>query len=214
MTTGSVSDAGYVAVVLAGGMGRRLGGERKPTLAVAGRPMLARVLDAVKDARSRVVVGPPDLRLPAGVRSTREEPPGGGPVAGVAAGLAALADEATVDPAQIALLAADLPFLDQESIAALRAALASSTADGAVYVDATGHRQWLCGVWRGAALRDRLADLGPRYAGVAMRRLLGPLTVVEVVATRAERPPWFDCDTAEDLLRAEGWADEHAGNVD
>ncbi|HEX6498545.1 MAG TPA: NTP transferase domain-containing protein [Micromonosporaceae bacterium] len=201
-------------MVLAGGAGRRLGGDAKPTLTVAGRPMLARVLDAVADAQVRIVVGPPSLPLPQGVRRTREEPPGGGPVAGVAAGFAALAEGAATGLGYVALLAADLPFLDRQSVAALRGALAGSSADGAVYVDATGHRQWLCGVWRTAALTDRLARIGPRYDGLSMRRLLGPLNAIELVSARTERAPWYDCDTAEDLVRAEGWADEHAGRVE
>src|SRR5690349_16484199 len=86
---------GYAAIVLAGGGGRRLGGAAKPTLEVAGVPMLARVLDAVADASTRVVVGPDGLAglLPDGVLLTREEPAGGGPVAALWAGLVALAGD-------------------------------------------------------------------------------------------------------------------------
>ncbi|MGH3739543.1 MAG: molybdenum cofactor guanylyltransferase, partial [Micromonosporaceae bacterium] len=81
--------SGYAAIVLAGGAARRLGGADKPGLAVAGRSLLSRVLDAVADAYPRIVVGPP-RQLPGDVILTREQPPGGGPVAALAAGLAAL----------------------------------------------------------------------------------------------------------------------------
>src|SRR3954469_15553631 len=76
---------GFAAVVLAGGAARRMGGADKPALPVAGQSMLIRVLAAVHDADPRVVVGlvPPDL--PVQVHSTREDPPGGGPVAAAAA---------------------------------------------------------------------------------------------------------------------------------
>jgi molybdopterin-guanine dinucleotide biosynthesis protein A len=84
--------SGYAAVILAGGAARRLGGVSKPMLPVGGRSMLARVLAAVPDARPRVVVGPPELALPPGVLRAQEQPPGGGPVAATAAGLARLDD--------------------------------------------------------------------------------------------------------------------------
>jgi molybdopterin-guanine dinucleotide biosynthesis protein A len=94
-----VADAGglrFDAVVLAGGRARRLGGVSKPDVVVGGRRLLAHVLDAVgasgpSGAASRtVVVGPPGLDVPAGVVRTLEDPPDGGPVAGLSAGLAAL----------------------------------------------------------------------------------------------------------------------------
>jgi molybdenum cofactor guanylyltransferase len=80
-----------IAVLLAGGQGSRLGGRHKPGIALAGRTLLDRALDAVADADRIVVVGPatptagpPDPR----VRWTLEHPRGGGPVAALAAGLA------------------------------------------------------------------------------------------------------------------------------
>src|SRR5438093_914016 len=97
----------YAAVVLAGGAGRRMGGADKAALAVAGRPMLHRVLAAVADASPQVVVGPPRAGLPAGVVRAQEDPPGGGPVAAVAAGLGALAAHGAE---VVAVLAADLPY--------------------------------------------------------------------------------------------------------
>lgn len=219
---------GYAAVVLAGGAGRRLGGPDKPALPVAGRPMLHRVLDAVAGARVTVVVGPPELSLPASVIRTREDPPGAGPVAATAAGLAALPgpdrpddapgpdrpDDAT-DPAQprievVAVLAADLPLLTPRAIDALRRRLhAEPAVAGAAYLDESSSRQWLCGVWRVAALRDRLAKLGdPRDR--ALRSMLGELPVAWVAGSAGPAgapatgvPPWFDCDTEADLRRAE-----------
>ena len=80
---------GFAAVVLAGGAASRMGGADKPALPVGGRPMRDRVLAAVAAAAPRVLVGPSVL-APPDVRVTREEPPGGGPVAAVSAGLALL----------------------------------------------------------------------------------------------------------------------------
>jgi molybdopterin-guanine dinucleotide biosynthesis protein A len=194
------------AVVLAGGAGRRLGGVSKPTLTVAGRPMLHRVLAAVEDASPRVVVGPPELPLPPGVLLTREEPAGAGPVAAAAAGLARV-------PAQtshVALLAADLPLLTAEAIHRLRRAADVPALDGAVYVDNDGRPQWLCGVWRVSALRRRLAALGD-LAGVPLHTLLGDLRAGYLAATGYGPPPWWDCDTGADIRRAEEWVDGDVG---
>jgi molybdenum cofactor guanylyltransferase len=195
-----VGGSGFAAVVLAGGAGRRLGGARKPLLPVGGRPMLARVLDAVAAAAPRVVVGPPDLVppagvLPAGVLRTWEEPPGGGPVAAIAAGLVLV--PARVE--HVAVLAADLPFLTAADLAWLSPA---DDTDGAVFVDENGREQWLCGMWWTDALRSRLAAVG-EVAGRSLREVLAPLRVA-LVTTTARPAPWYDCDTEEQLREAEG----------
>lgn len=194
----------YAAVVLSGGAARRMGGVDKPARPVGGRPMLHRVLAAVADAGERIVVGPAGP-VPEGVRVTREEPPGGGPVAGTAAGLALL-DPGT---ATVALLAADLPLLSPAAVAELRAALDGSAAGVACYVDDAGRRQQLCAVWRVSALRaalDRLtAERGGTVDGAPVRALLAGTPVREVSWSGSGPPPWFDCDTDEDVRRAEEW---------
>jgi molybdenum cofactor guanylyltransferase len=214
----------YLAVILAGGAGRRLGGRAKPTLPVAGRPMVTGVLAAVPAALMRVVVGPPELEaaLPAGVRLTQERPPGGGPVAALSAGLAEVSAAglagadgvrgAGAEDAAVVLLAADLPLLTTFAVERLVAALGDDSVDGAVYVDETGRPQWLCGVWRAAPLRRRLTEVahsGP-VVGRALREVFGPMRVAHVVAGAGEPPPWYDCDTPEQVRAAE----ELSGRVD
>ena len=184
---------GLSALVLAGGSGRRLGGADKPALLVGGVPLLDRVLAAVADADPVVVVGPerPTARP---VRWAREQPPGGGPVAGLAAGLEVLRG------GQVALLAADLPFLDRAAVQLL--ADAAQGRDGALLVDDTGREQWLCGVWSTEAVRAALAPVEP--AGARLRAVLGELDRVQVPAPARPGPAvWFDCDTQADLATAE-----------
>ncbi|HLL64797.1 MAG TPA: NTP transferase domain-containing protein [Micromonosporaceae bacterium] len=203
--------AGFAAVILAGGRAQRLGGADKPGLAVGGAPMLHRVLSAVGDADPRVVVGPPRDGLPPGVVRTVERPPGGGPVAAIAAGLAAVA---APDPAGlVAVLAADLPFLTPDAVGLLRLQLTAREADGpgaydgAVFVDEAGRRQLLCAVWRRSSLERALSALGDP-AGRSMRHLIAALRVAETlwrVSDRAPLPPWFDCDTEADLRLAQEW---------
>ncbi|MFD1085775.1 molybdenum cofactor guanylyltransferase [Micromonospora andamanensis] len=191
----------YAAVVLSGGAGRRMGGRDKPVLPVGGVPMRERVLAAVADASPRILVGPgPAI---AGVRLTREVPPGGGPVAAVAAGLALLDTEV---PA-VALLAADLPLLTRSAIGELLDHL--HRLDGVCYVDRSGRRQTLCGVWRPAALRAALDRLSVRrggdVSGAPLRELVAGLAVRDVTWRGDGPEPWFDCDTERDLRRAEEW---------
>ncbi|MEH0821255.1 MULTISPECIES: molybdenum cofactor guanylyltransferase [unclassified Micromonospora] len=227
---------GYAAILLAGGAARRMGGVDKPARAVGGRPMLHRVLDAVADADQRIVVGSSGA-LPRGVRTAQEDPPGAGPVAATAAGLAWLDPGTTT----VAVLAADLPLLTTAAVAELRRALAArhsrddpppaldaaaagpqdapavarrGTLDGrpaalACYVDGDGRRQHLCAVWRVPALRaalDRLAATrGGSLDGAPVRGLLAGLAVREVSWSGSGPPPWFDCDTDEDVRLAEEW---------
>jgi molybdopterin-guanine dinucleotide biosynthesis protein A len=177
------------ALVLAGGGARRMGGADKPALLVGGLTLLDRVLLATEAARGTVVVGPerPTARP---VRWTREEPPGGGPVAGLAAGLA------LVEADLVVLLAADLPFLTAAAVEVLLSAVGSG--DGALMTDGT-HPQWLCGAWRTAALRDGLQGLEP--AGARLRAVLGGLDT-RLVPWTGTPAPWEDCDTQDDLERA------------
>ena len=181
----------YTAVVLAGGKAARLGGQAKPQLEVGGRTMLATVLAAVEDADRRVVVGPPQP-VPDDVVRVREQPPGGGPVAALRAGLAEVPTDVVV------LLASDLPFLTAATIRELREAFAG---DGVLVVDDTGRDQLLLGAWRTASLRTAVtAAAGP----VPLRRVLAPLRPIRLrpAAVPGTPPPWLDCDTPVDLARA------------
>ncbi|MEV8514317.1 NTP transferase domain-containing protein [Dactylosporangium sp. NPDC051484] len=202
--------ARLAAVILAGGRARRLGGRDKPMVAVGGVPMLHRVLAAVTEvgAAPRVVVGPGREGLPGDVRVVREEPAGGGPVAAAAAGLAELGalvrpvpprgDRAVV-PRLVALLAADLPLLTGKSIEMLARAVDEGGVEGAVFLDGEGRRQLLCGVWRTSALAETIARHGV-VEGASLRALVAGLDVREVRWERPQ-PPYFDCDTEEDLRR-------------
>jgi molybdopterin-guanine dinucleotide biosynthesis protein A len=194
--------ARFAAVVLAGGAGRRMGRSDKPSIVVGGRSLRDRVLDAVAGAETTVVVGG-SADVPAGVRYTREEPPGGGPVAAVAAGLTAVGPAAS----RVLVVAGDLPLLTADAVTVLADAL--STADGALFVDRDGRRQLLCGMWRAEALRQRLGDMadqpGGGVRGASMRALVEPLRVVEVSWAGDGPPPWYDCDTDEDLRKVREW---------
>ncbi|MGH8866482.1 MAG: molybdenum cofactor guanylyltransferase [Actinomycetes bacterium] len=199
-TTGGAT--AFDAVVLAGGRARRLGGVDKPGLDVSGRSMAARVVGAAADASRVVLVGPGREDVSVDV-ATREDPPGSGPVSALAAGV-----EHVTAPV-VVTLAADLPFVTGEDVRALVEALLSDPVAGvAVAVDDEGADQWLLACWRTDVLRPLLAGLAP-LDGMSLRRVYRDQQVCRVrLPSRPGAPPWFDCDTPDDVdaARARGQA--------
>ncbi|MCK9897362.1 molybdenum cofactor guanylyltransferase [Frankia sp. AgB32] len=187
----------WSAVICAGGAARRLGGRDKPAVVVGGATLLDRVLAAAAGARQRVVVGPVrDLAATPGapVRWRREDPPGGGPVAAIAAGFA------VVDTPLVAVLAADLPFLTDRELDLLRGGVERPGLDVAVLVDPAGRRQYLAAMWRADRLR---AALPADPTGRSVRSLLAGRAVREVPAGELA---CLDCDEPGDVERALRWA--------
>jgi molybdopterin-guanine dinucleotide biosynthesis protein A len=196
MTTGSAhGETGplrLAAVVLAGGTAARMDGVDKAAIELQGVTLLERVLGAALPAAEVVVVGDqvPTTRP---VTWTREDPPGGGPAAGLLAAL----DAFLVAPDLVAVLAVDMPRLAPTTVARLTWAVEGDTAaDGAVLVDADGRRQTLAAVYRlSSLLAARPADPA-RHHGLPMRRLLEGLRLLEVPAVGDEAR---DVDTWTDL---------------
>ncbi|MFD5397157.1 DUF6457 domain-containing protein [Streptomyces sp. NPDC127097] len=204
-------------VVLAGGAARRLGGADKPALSVGGRPLLDRVLAACPDAATTVVVGParPTTRT---VVHALEDPPGGGPLAALEAGL-----RHTTAPT-VLVLSADLPFLTAGTARGLLAAATHTPGaagpggspaprDGAMLRDASGRDQPLVAAYRAEPLRRALARIRAAHgslAGLPLRALLAELVLERVPDPTATAS--FDCDTWEDISAARARIREH-GNV-
>lgn len=178
----------FDAVILAGGRARRFAGADKPSSLVGGRRLIDIALSAVAGAGRTVVVGP-DRDLPADIITTREDPPFAGPVAALAAGFTALGT--IPDDRDVAVIAADLPFVVADHIDGLAARRRAGDAPVALAVDEDGQTQYLLGVWRAGALRLALATAGP-----SMRSMI-PVGVLEVPMSGST-----DVDTPEDLAAA------------
>lgn len=180
----------FDAVILAGGRGSRLGGLRKPELALDGRRLVDRAVAAASGAQRLVVVG--DAEVPDGVPRTREDPPYGGPVAAVGAGIGFLD---THSPWTL-VLASDLPEVEA-AVHALLSVEPGDDEDGICLTGPDGRLQWLLGYYRTDALLDRLADRGDPPL-TAMHRLLAPLRL-RGVATGPNLTA--DIDTPDDAGR-------------
>jgi molybdopterin-guanine dinucleotide biosynthesis protein A len=180
----------WAAVILTGGTATRLDGADKASLQIAGRSLLDIALAAVAGAAELVVVGP-EAPVTASVRFVREEPPGGGPLAGVAAGVAGLSDDHDL----VVVLAVDMPGVTAGTVERLLAAARDEDVDAAWLCDGDGRRQ-LAG-----AVRPDLVP-GPEQAhGAAMRVLMTAGRSRDVPATGREAD---DVDTWDDLVRLRG----------
>ncbi|WP_327354784.1 DUF6457 domain-containing protein [Streptomyces sp. NBC_01304] len=204
----------YDAVVLAGGSAKRLGGADKPGVRVGGRALLDRVLAACATATTTVVVAEPRPTARP-VRFTHEDPPGGGPLAALDAGLRATTAGIVV------VLSADLPFLGEQTVRTLLAALDDAAldteqAEGALLTDAGGRDQPLVAAYRSAALRRELALISTAHGGLTGLPLR--LLTAELALTRVTEPDHslaaFDCDTWEDIAQARSRIREHEHVLD
>lgn len=204
------------AILLAGGRADRVDGAAKPLFDLGGRSLLQRAVDAAAGAGCApiAIAGPASPLEPgADVEWVREDPPFGGPVAGIAAALAAWSDP----PERVLVLAADLER-PADAVALLRAAVcarnlpfpgasgrtfrAQTAHDGGqgwCLEDAEGRPQWLTGVYRTAALAERVAALPSRGRDAPVRALLSGLSIERIPTAHGEAA---DIDTWEDLDRA------------
>lgn len=185
MSTDDSSAADVTVVVLAGGASRRFGTD-KLAAALAGATVLDTVLTALPPHWPVIVVGPPRA-CAREVTWTREDPPGGGPLAGVAAGLA------LVDTDLVAVVAGDMPYA-APAVVALVGALrrAPGEVDAVVAADDDGQANPLLAAYRAGAARAMLPS--PAHDRPA-KLLLGLAHRELAVSGRAGR----DVDTRADL---------------
>lgn len=187
------------AIVVGGGGGQRLGGVSKPDLVLGGVRLIDRVCAALTGACGAgcVAVVPPAVRVPDGVTRTLEDPPGGGPLAGIDAGVSALGLGAR---GLVVVVSVDAPGAS-EFVPLLLAEPLGEAADGRIVRggDPEPFDQYLMGVYRAASLRRAIDEAVAAHGsvrGVGVRRALRSLAL-ERVDMRAAA--CRDVDTAEDV---------------
>ncbi|MCE2517514.1 MAG: molybdenum cofactor guanylyltransferase MobA [Alphaproteobacteria bacterium] len=150
-----------VAVVLAGGQGRRMGHVDKPLLKLAGRPLLRHVLDRMAPQVQAMAInanGSPDRFAEFNLPVVEDSAPGFlGPLAGILAGLdwAARAHPAA---SHVMSIPGDAPFIPRDLVARLAA---EATEGGFARAHSFGRRHPVVGLWPVAVradLRDQLVN--------------------------------------------------------
>lgn len=189
-----------LGVILAGGLGRRMGGADKALVPLGGRPLIAHVIDRLSPQVAELAInanGPAERFAAFGLPVLPDPlPDHPGPLAGVLAGLdwaaAAGADWIVTAPA-------DTPFLPGDLVPRLMLA-----AEGRrMAVAATDRVHPVCGLWpvaRRAALREAIAAGTRRLTDWTEAEGAGiapfPATVPDA---------FFNVNTAGDMAQAEGW---------
>ncbi len=184
-------------VVLAGGLSRRMGTD-KALLDLAGRPLVARVVDGLRAVFSRLlcVTNDPDRLAFLGVPTAGDLVPGAGPLGGIHAALRAARTDA------VFVAACDMPFLNPELVRYLVAALAGHDAAVPRWGD---HLEPLHACYSRACLPAIEARLAAGrfkvdgWFGQVRLRVVGP---EEVRRLDPEGLSFFNANTPEEYLRA------------
>ena len=186
-----------VVAILAGGAGRRIGGD-KPQRRLGGARLLDRAVTAARTAASPVilVVRNPDQAKGFVGTIVLDAPGIEGPLAGL---LAALTWAADVGATRVLTLPCDMPFLPSDLCTRLDRAL---TPDLGVAVAASGGRLHpVCGLWRTSAAGTLVqrAQQG-RLSLHGLSEAVGRAVVDWPVAAG---DPFININTAADLAEAE-----------
>ncbi|WP_181274932.1 molybdenum cofactor guanylyltransferase [Brevibacterium oceani] len=201
------------AIILTGGRSRRFDGVHKPGVAVGGRSTISRILASIRGLDDGADIGADGSNVRgagAGVGvgvwvagpldglseterddvcEVREDPAFAGPLAGIAAAVAAIqqaasamppADATLIPPADgvappagvTLILAGDMPMITTGHLGEL---IRTCRANGgpATGTDDRGKTQFLCAAWPTELLRARLADIGDPTDGAVKRLFAG-----------------------------------------
>jgi molybdenum cofactor guanylyltransferase len=208
----SAETAPIPAVLLAGGLARRMGGGDKPMRQIGGRTILERVIARLQPQCDGLILnanGDParfaNFRLPV-IADTIENFPG--PLAGILAGL----DWAAANRPDVGWMlsaAADCPFLPRDLVARLHRARMETGAQLAVAASG-GQSHPVIGLWS-VGLRDQL-----RHALVIedirkIDRWTARYPLATVTWPTEPLDPFFNANTIDDIAEAERLAILDAG---
>ena len=179
------------AIILAGGRSSRMGAD-KASLRFGDETMLQRITRTIKQvADDVVVVARREQDVPAGVCVVHDPVEDLGPLAGIAAGLAASTTDLNI------VIACDMPLIKP---AVLQRLVAMIGDDDACVAMVDGHASALCGVYRSRVAQDAqaLLDAGERR----VMRLLDRIKTkrVDAALLRDIDPDlltFVSCDTPE-----------------
>jgi len=188
--------------ILAGGRGRRMEGIDKPLAELAGRPLIAHVIDRLAAQTDGVIVNANSApeRFDAFGLDVVADRIGGfrGPLAGVHA----LMQAAHVRGAShVLVVPADTPLLPRNLLSRLKEAAADETV---ARIASSNRRQHpVVALWP-AALATHLGDYLAATADLSMAAYLRQIRIAEADFTDPDAPdPFFNINDPADLARAE-----------
>src|SRR5262249_10232994 len=194
---------GIPAVLLAGGLARRMGGGDRPMRAILGRTILERVIARLKPQCDGLILnanGDParfaTFGLPVIADGVADFP---GPLAGILAGL----DWAAANRPEVSHIlsaAADCPFLPRDLVVRLERARREQDAELAV---ATSGEQThpVIGLWS-VALRDKLRHALVEEDVRKIDRWTARYPLATVTWPTTPLDPFFNANTVEDITEA------------
>lgn len=182
----------WSVIILSGGTSRRFGSDKAQAL-LGDHSLLNEILISIPVSTPVLLVGPEPTGITRQVSLTQEDPPYGGPVAGIDAGIA------QIDTELVAIIATDMPF----AVAVVESLILEITSEDDVLLplDANGYPQFLSGIYRTTALKSALLGI-TQVQGAAMRDLVTGMRVRHWHSTPAQAAALVDIDTREDLERA------------
>jgi molybdenum cofactor guanylyltransferase len=186
-------------VILAGGLGRRMGGADKALVSLSGMSLIGHVLNRLAPQVQAVAInanGDPARFAAFGVPVVADTLPDfPGPLAGLLAGMV-WAKGSGFDA--VAVVAVDTPFFPADMVAQLQAGIGSGDV---ALAESDGQLHPTCGLWRvglQSALAAALAAGQRRVAGFAAEQAL-----IRVPFATGASDPFFNINSAEDLALAE-----------
>ena len=193
-----------IGVVLAGGLSRRMGGDDKALRRIGGRTILAHVIDRIRPQVGTLVLntnGDPGRFGEFGLPIAADTVVGhAGPLAGVLTGLEWAAANAP-GCSWVATVPTDAPFLPQDLVARLLAAVAEAGAQMAC-AGSAGRAHPVCGLWpvrlRGD-LRRAMVEEGVRKVDIWTARY----RLARADFSTDPLDPFFNANTPGDLAEAE-----------
>lgn len=182
-------DDAIAVIILAGGEGRRMGGD-KPTRLLGGRTLLDRAIEGARRWSDRIVIAARDGdQVGATDYEVLLDPPSvGGPLAG-------LVSARKLGRELVLTVPCDMPFLPADLAGRLRDALGDR---GAALAASGGRVHPVCGLWRS----DRLSELAG-YLATGRRSVIGFSELLDYAAVEWEEAAFININTPAELATAE-----------
>ncbi|MDR2509799.1 MAG: molybdenum cofactor guanylyltransferase [Spirochaetaceae bacterium] len=181
------------AVILAGGMGKRIGYDKKE-IVLAGEKLIDRLIERLGACFAEIIVSSNTPFARSGVITVRDEL-GEGPLAGIYSALKTARNDS------VYVCACDMPFVSARGIGNLRKIIASGRYGAAAYRRADGFIEPFGAFYHKSALSAMEEQL--KHGDYKMSRLLSKLDLYCENCDEIEyEKEFFNINYAEDLFRA------------